>query len=89
MADMTKKGIAYYEAQQFPAAIRVFKEAIGIFPSHIGLNLNLIQVMLAEAHSHGDRMGFEKVCKASLKRIESIDPILKQIRESDHSFFIG
>ena len=74
VADMTKAGIAYYDTKQYPAAIKVFKDAISVFPSHIGLNLNLIQVMLAEAVAHGDQMGFEKLCKSSLKRINSIDP---------------
>jgi CheY-like chemotaxis protein/predicted Zn-dependent protease len=74
VADMTKAGIAHYDAKRYPAAIKVFKDAIAIFPGHIGLNLNLIQVMLAEAVSHGDKMGFEKLCKSSLKRIDSIAP---------------
>lgn len=74
VADMTKEGIVLYEAKQYAAAVKVFKNAVNIFPSHIGLNLNLVQVMLAEAASHGDKMGFEKLCVSSLKRIESISP---------------
>lgn len=72
VADMTKSGIDYYESKQYKAAVETFKNAIGIFPSHIGLNLNLIQAVIAEVKNNGDQTGFETLCRNSLARISSI-----------------
>jgi tetratricopeptide (TPR) repeat protein len=73
VADMTKSGIDYYEQKQYAHAIETFKNAIGIFPGHIGLNLNLIQAVIAEAKTNGEQMGFETLCRTSLERISLID----------------
>jgi CheY-like chemotaxis protein len=73
VADMTKSGIDYYEQKHYAQAIETFKNAIGIFPGHIGLNLNLIQAVIAEAKTNGEKMGFETLCRTSLERISSID----------------
>lgn len=73
VADMTKAGIDYYESKQYKQAIDTFKNAIGIFPGHIGLNLNLIQAVIAEAKNNGEQMGFETLCRTSLARISMID----------------
>ncbi len=71
---LTKSGINFYEQKQFAEAITTFKNAVSIFPKHIGLNLNLIQVTLAEAKQNGDQPGFEKICQKSLKAISQISP---------------
>lgn len=73
VADMTKSGIDCYDKKQYLEAIEIFKNAIGIFPGHIGLNLNLIQAVIAESKNHGEKMGFETLCRNSLARISVID----------------
>lgn len=73
VADMTKAGIDFYESKEYRQAINTFKNAIGIFPTHIGLNLNLIQAVIAEVKHHGDQIGFESICRTSLDRISTID----------------
>lgn len=73
VADMTKSGIDYYESKDYKNALETFKAAIDIFPGHIGLNLNLVQAVIAEIKSNGDQPGFEALCKNSLLRISSID----------------
>lgn len=72
VADMTKSGIDSYDKKSYSEAIGTFKNAIGIFPSHIGLNLNLVQAVLAEAKANGEKVGFEKLCRSSLDRISTI-----------------
>lgn len=72
VADMTKSGIDSYDKKNYTEAIGTFKNAIGIFPSHIGLNLNLVQAVLAEAKVNGEKVGFEKLCRSSLDRISNI-----------------
>lgn len=73
VADMTKAGIDFYESKEYRQAISTFKNAIGIFPTHIGLNLNLIQAVIAEVKHNGDQIGFESICRTSLDRVSTID----------------
>jgi DNA-binding response OmpR family regulator/Tfp pilus assembly protein PilF len=87
VADMTKSGIDSYDKKHYTEAIGTFKNAIGIFPSHVGLNLNLVQAVLAETKSNGEKVGFEKLCRSSLDRISMISeddpqyPRYKHLRE--------
>lgn len=46
VARLTKSGIAAYKNKEYNEASRIFKEALGLFPNHVGLNLNLVQVLL-------------------------------------------
>lgn len=74
VADMTKSGIDYYESKEYKNAIETFKSAIGIYPSHIGLNLNLVQAVIADVKNNGEQYGYEILCKNSLSRISTIAP---------------
>lgn len=74
VADMTKTGIGLYEKNQFAEAIQTFKNAISVFPGHIGLNLNLVQSIVAETKKNGTQFGFEGICRKSLERISDISP---------------
>jgi hypothetical protein len=73
VADMTKAGIDFYESKEYKKAIGTFKNAIGIFPTHVGLNLNLIQAVIAEVKRNGDQIGLESICRTSLDRVSTID----------------
>jgi CheY-like chemotaxis protein/Tfp pilus assembly protein PilF len=73
VAEMTKAGIAFYDKGEFAAAIDVFKDAVVYFPSHIGLNLNLVQVIVAEVKKKGNQTGLEKICRKALARISTIN----------------
>ncbi len=84
VADMTKSGIDCYDKKQYSEAIEIFKNAIGIFPGHIGLNLNLIQAVIAESKNHGEKMGFETLCRNSLARISVIDKENSQYARYEH-----
>lgn len=84
VADMTKSGIDYYESKQYKEAIETFRNAIGIFPSHTGLNLNLIQAVIAEVKINGAQTGYETICRSSLSRIAAIDPSDQQYARYTH-----
>lgn len=72
VADMTKVGVGLYEAGQFSEAIKTFEGALAIFSGHIGLNLNLVQCVVAEVRKNGKQPGFAELCQKSLQRISSI-----------------
>lgn len=84
VADMTKSGIDYYESKQFKEAIDTFRNAIGIFPGHTGLNLNLIQAVIAEVKINGEQVGYETICRSSLSRVSAIDPQDQQYARYTH-----
>lgn len=72
VSELTKSGINFYENKQFAEAITTFRNAVSIFPNHVGLNLNLVQVTLAESKKNGDQPGFEHSCRKSLKAVANI-----------------
>jgi CheY-like chemotaxis protein/Tfp pilus assembly protein PilF len=72
-AHMTKNGIGFYEQKHYRDAIKVFRNAVGVFPSHLGLNLNLIQAVVAEIKEGGDKKLYESISRKALQRVSSID----------------
>ena len=72
-AHMTKNGIDFYDRKKYRDAIKVFRNAVGVFPSHLGLNLNLLQAVVAEVKEGGDKKSFESVCRKALLRVSNID----------------
>ncbi len=70
--ELTKKGIMLYDDKQFDAAIEVFAEALNLFPKHVGLNLNLIQVVLAAAKDSGQLTHYEPYYRRCLEHVKQI-----------------
>lgn len=79
-AGLTKEGIQYYEEKSFKQAIDIFSEALLMYPKHIGLNLNLMQVVIADTTAHGVNQKFESVCRRSIKCIDDISPTSPQYK---------
>jgi DNA-binding NarL/FixJ family response regulator len=46
VAEINKKGIAFYNAKDFTAAADAFKTALQKLPNHIGLRLNYVQALI-------------------------------------------
>ncbi len=84
VADMTKAGIDYYGSKNYKQAISTFRGAIGVFPTHIGLNLNLIQAVIAEVKHNGDQIGFESLCRTSLDKVSTISSSDPQYARYSH-----
>ncbi len=72
-AKLTKKGIGSYEEKEFEAAIDVFNEALFTYPKHVGLNLNLIQAIIAEAEAVGYKDRHVSMIKRSLRAVGKIN----------------
>ncbi|WP_028884964.1 tetratricopeptide repeat-containing response regulator [Teredinibacter turnerae] len=75
---LTKAGIEHYETKNFAEAIDVFMEALANYPKHIGLNLNLIQAILADTEANGFSERYEKLCRRSLRAVGTVGPDHKQ-----------
>ncbi len=74
VAGLTKKGISSYEQKEFKEAIETFSNAVNIYGKHVGLNLNLVQVALAESKKNGSSAEYEDMCRTSFQRIGGIFP---------------
>lgn len=46
VAAINKKGIAFYDSQNYIAAIQCFENAQQAFPNHVGIRLNLVQALI-------------------------------------------
>ena len=79
-AKLTKDGIHAYENKQFSQSIDVFNEALSSYPNHVGLNLNLIQALLAETDNRGYDDKFERLLKRSLRAVGTLAPEHKQFK---------
>lgn len=77
---LTKTGISSYEKRDFDSAIDVFTKAISLYPKHVGLNLNLIQTVLAASDVLGPSAEYEKMCQRSLRTVGQVPPGHKQHR---------
>ena len=72
-AELTQKGIKLYEKKSFDESIDVFKRAIALFPNHIGLRLNIAQVVLMKAKADGADSTLSELCQSNLEAIGSLE----------------
>ncbi|WP_096085185.1 tetratricopeptide repeat-containing response regulator [Agaribacterium haliotis] len=70
---LTKDGIGAYDSKDYAQAVEVFNEALAAYPNHTGLNLNLIQAVLAHVERSGRDDHTTGLVRRSLKAIGSLD----------------
>ncbi len=85
-AELSKAGIEAYQKKDFDKSIRIFNDALKMFPNHIGVNLNMVQVSLAKTDSDGISTQLFNYCKECLLKIDDIDQEHKQY--SRHQFLL-
>ena len=83
-ADLTKKGIKLYEGKSYKESIDVFTRAISLFPNHIGLRLNIVQVALAKIKDLGLSPEDKSTCLEHLDSISSLDETSQQFARYQH-----
>lgn len=71
IAGINKEGIRQYQAKQYPEAIKSFEYAQRLFPNHVGVQLNLVQVLLEEMTQFG--------CKKEV--LEQVDAVFNNVSE--------
>lgn len=77
---LTKEGIKCYDQKDFTSAVTVFNKALTRYPRHVGLNLNLIQAILAASSSPHLTGEHQAMCQRSLRLVEHIPPHHKQFQ---------
>jgi CheY-like chemotaxis protein len=77
-ADLSRSGINAYQNKDFDKAITIFTDALRMFPSHVGVNLNLVQVILAKNETDGKNNEHYKRCKKCFTKIGSLNVDHKQ-----------
>ncbi len=83
-ADLTKKGIKLYEAKSYDESITVFNRAIALFPNHVGLRLNIVQVALAKVKDLGPDPDIKETCSEHLGSISNLDDASPQFARYQH-----
>lgn len=74
VAEINKKGIAFYNAKDFSAASDAFKTALQKLPNHIGLRLNYVQAMIDKLKTRFDVGVSEKIQQTFTKTSAIISP---------------
>ncbi|MCE2028962.1 response regulator [Sessilibacter corallicola] len=72
VAAMNRRGIAQYEQKNYSDAATLFLRARKLFPKHLGINLNLVQVLYEEMKSHGMRSDYMLEVEASLNAVRAV-----------------
>jgi tetratricopeptide (TPR) repeat protein len=68
VAAVNKKGIAFYEAGNYAAAVECFENAQQVFPNHIGIRLNLVQALIEKFKFDKTEKDYE-LAQATLTRM--------------------
>ncbi len=81
-ARLTKVGISDYEQKEYDKAISIFRQALEAYPKHIGLNMNLIQTLIAcmENNPGEDTSEYENLCRHCLRAIDTLQPDHQQYK---------
>ena len=72
-AELTREGIDAYQNKEYDASLKIFSDARNMFPRHIGVNLNMLQVILAKTESEGKDEAMYEQSKTCLDNIGNIE----------------
>lgn len=77
-AELSRAGIEAYQHKDFDQAIKIFSDALKMFPNHVGVNLNLVQVILAKNEISGKNTESFNTCNYCFKKIGNLSIEHKQ-----------
>jgi len=66
---INRKGIKYYENNEFDHAISYFEKALKRYPKHVGIRLNLAQAILGLLSKNGPEIGLVNKCLEDLSHL--------------------
>lgn len=79
-AELSKAGISAYQNKNYEDSIRIFKDALKMFPNHVGVRLNLVQATLAKNDLHGKNKESYDTCTLCFKTIGALAEDHKQYK---------
>ncbi len=85
-ASLSKEGISAYQQKDYKKSVKIFTDALKMFPNHVGVNLNLVQVVLAKNETEDKTYEDYKRCKMCFKKIGDLPVDHKQY--SRHQFLL-
>ncbi|MCE3252445.1 MAG: response regulator [Cellvibrio sp.] len=74
VAEINKKGIAFYNAKDFTAAADAFKTALQKLPNHVGLRLNYVQALIDKLKTRFETGVSDKIQQTFTKTSAIISP---------------
>lgn len=83
-ADLSRAGIKAYKDKSYDKSLSIFHDALKMFPNHIGVNLNMVQVALAKAAIDGVDAHLYESCKECLLNVDSIGRDHKQFERFNY-----
>jgi len=86
-ANLSKQGVAAYQAKEYDKSIEIFTNALTLFPKHVGVNLNLVQVALDKSEADGKSKDIYSYCQECFSRVDGLDSDHKQYAR--YQFLVG
>lgn len=80
VAEINKRGISFYEAENFDAAIECFNNALRSFPNHIGIRLNLVQALV-------DKLSFAFDSSSRELAAQTVEQVASLIAPAHEQFY--
>jgi tetratricopeptide (TPR) repeat protein len=77
-AELSKSGINAYQERDYDRSIKIFGDALKMFPNHVGVNLNLVQVIIAKTELDGKTNDNYLRCKECLSKVGELEKEHKQ-----------
>lgn len=77
-AQLSKSGIRAYQRKDYDRSIQIFSDALKMFPNHVGVNLNLVQAILAKSEADGKSIEHYNSCQYCFKKIGKLTEENKQ-----------
>lgn len=85
VAQLNNEGIGFYEANNYARALDSLSRAWRLFPHHLGVQLNLLQALVADMKQHGTTEDAATLCESLTSRIEATaqpgSPELNRLRQ--------
>jgi CheY-like chemotaxis protein len=72
-AELTREGISAYQKKDYELALKIFTDARNMFPKHIGINLNMLQVVLAKTEGEGKDKSLYRHSKICIDNVGTVD----------------
>jgi len=68
-AELSRSGINAYKNKNYDDALKIFTDALCLYPNHTGLNLNLVQAALAKTNDLGPDERLDQLCVQCIRRV--------------------